>query len=307
MKRLLYLTLALTGYALAAEVCAVDAPQCEVAYTKETPSRPQQGMALWGDTLLSFEHGGHCVAYNRSSGELKRIGEFDVASSSPHNHCNQANFGVEQLPGAAMPVIYLSVAQPRSPLDMRCHVESISLTDDGWKSDLVQTLELDTAGWAARGLETIFGAPSWLVDRERGDLYVFSGRIRTVPKTMPTFDCNKLIATRFRIPALSEGEYIRLSADDILSQSVFDIDAYSTQSGCVHDGKIFYCFGFGNKYPLSTSKVRVYDVDRNSIAARVDLDSLILEECEALMVDGTRMLINTNSPLIYSVPVPVLH
>ena len=308
MKRpLYYLPLLLVAACLVTPPARSAEPACEIAYTKDASRRSQQGMALWGDLLLAFEHGGHCTVYDRSGKELKRVGEFDVESSSKANHCNQANFGVEQLPGAAMPVVYLSVAQPKSKLDMRCHVESITRKGRKWSSRLVQTIELDTAGWARRELNTIFGAPSWLIDRERGDMWVFSGRVRTVPKAMPTFAHNKLVATRFRIPALSEGDYVRLGADDVVEQAVFDMDAYATQSGCIHDGKIFYSFGFGDKYPVTTSKVRVYDLDRRCVAARVNLDSTIREECEALMVDGGRMLVNTNSPRIYSVPMPDMH
>lgn len=217
--RLAYLTLTLASCLMYGEARAT-APLCEVAYTKDASRRSQQGMALWGDLLLAFEHGGHCTVYDRSKGELRHAGEFDVESSSRGNHCNQANFGVERLPGAEMPVIYLSVAQPKSPLDMRCHVESITRKGRKWSSGLVQTLELDTAGWARRELNTIFGAPSWLIDRERGDMWVFSGRVRTVPAAMPTFAHNKLVATRFRIPSLSEGKYVRLGADDVLEQVV---------------------------------------------------------------------------------------
>lgn len=68
------------------------APLCEVAYTKDASRRSQQGMALWGNLLLAFEHGGHCTVYDRSKGELRHAGEFDVESSSRGNHCNQANF-----------------------------------------------------------------------------------------------------------------------------------------------------------------------------------------------------------------------
>ena len=284
---------------------AVTPPECYVAFQKDSVRRSQQGMLLWGNRILAFEHGGHCRVYDRKEGKLIAAGDFDVESSSKSNHCNQANLGVEQLPGAEMPVVYLSVAKPGSPIDMRCHVESISRNGRTWSSRLVQTLELDTTLWAVRGLYTIFGAPSWLVDRERKALWVFSGHVRTVPKAMPDgFISNKLVATRFRIPALSEGLKVTLGADDVLEQVALDMDAYATQSGCVHDGKLYSCFGFGNVYPVTTSKIRVYDLDRRSVAARVDLDSLILEECEALMIDGDRMLVNTNSPRIYSVGLP---
>lgn len=302
MMRLIFSIIALTAiFDILGNPVSV---QCDLAYLKDASRRSQQGMALWDNLLLAFEHGGHCTVYKRGENTLTNIGEFDVESSSKANHCNQANFGVEQLSGASMPVVYLSVAQPKSKLDMRCHVESISCKDGRWHSSLVQTIELDTAGWAQREFNTIFGAPSWLVDRERGNLWVFSGRTRTIPVVMPTFAHNKLVATCFRIPKLSEGRHVILGADDIIEQAVFDMDAYATQSGCIHDGKIFYCFGFGDKYPVTTSKIRIYDLERRCIAGSVDLDSLIPEECEALMIDGDMMLVNTNSPKIYKVAIP---
>ena len=55
-----------------------------------------------------------------------------------------------------MPVIYLSVAQPKSPLDMRCHVESITRRGANGAPGLVQTLELDTAGWAMTRAPTLY-------------------------------------------------------------------------------------------------------------------------------------------------------
>lgn len=279
-------------------------PSCEVAYIKNAAHRSQQAMALRDGLLFAFEHGGKCVVYDRTGAQLREVGSFSVESASDANHCNQANWGVESVNGSEFPVVYLSVAQPKSPLDLRCHVESISRRKGKWRSELVQTIELDTTGWNAQGVNTIFGAPSWLVDRQRRALWVFSGRRRTVPAATPDFADNKLVALRFRLPALSEGSAITLGADDVLEQVVFDMDAYATQSGMIHDGKIFYCFGFGDKYPQTTSKLRVYDLDRRCIAARVELDSLIPEECEAVAIDGDRMLINTNSPKIYSVPMP---
>ena len=279
---------------------------CDVAYMKAPVERSQQGMALWGNWLMAFENGGRCCVYDRSGDGLRLDGVFEVESSSPSNHCNQANFGVEQLSGAEVPVVYLTVGKPGSPLDMRCHVESISRENGEWRSRLVQTIDLDTAGWHSSGLNTIFGSPSWLIDRERDALWVFSARLRTLPRTTGSFDRNKYVATRLRFPRLAEGGHVTLTTADVLEQVVFDMDVYVTQSGCMHDGKIFYSFGFGEGHPDSPSRVRVYDTDKRMVSARVDLDSLIPEECEAVMIDGDRMLINTNSRKIYAAPVPVL-
>lgn len=295
----------LVAVALAAAAVLSGAQVCDVVYTKLPKQHSWQGMALWGDWLLSFEDGGYCRVYDRSGDTLRHEADFTIASADPANHCNQANLGVEQLPGSEMPVVYLTVGKPGSPLDMRCHVESIERSGRKWSSRLVQTIELDTTGWYAAGLNTIFGAPSWLIDRDKKSIWVFSAKLRTLPSTTPSFDMNHYVATKFRLPAIAEGEFVRFTVDDVLDQAVFEMDVYATQSGCIHDGKIYYSFGFGHhKTPLTHSKVRVYDLDKRCIAARIELDSLIPEECEAVAIDGDRMLINTNSRLIYGVPLP---
>lgn len=293
------------GFALLCASANADPYKCEIAYVRDSLPH-SQGMAVWGKWLLSLEHGGHCHVFDRSSGALKEEADFYLGSSDNANHCNQANFGVEAMPGAEMPLVYVTVGKPGSPLDMRCHVESISRNGKEWKSELVQTIELDTIGWHAAGLQTIFGAPSWLIDRDDKAIWVFSARLRTLPRTTPSFDMSCYVATKFRIPAVAEGEFVRLALDDVLDQVVFEMDVYATQSGCIHDGKIYYSFGFGQQKndPRVLSRVRVYDLKKREIAHRIELGEQIPEECEAVAIDGDRMLISTNSPRIYAAPLP---
>ena len=145
-----------------------------------------RGWPLWGDLLLAFEHGGHCTVNDRSKGRADMQGEFDVESSSRGNHCkSRQTSGVERLPGAEMPVIYLSVAQPKSPLDMRRHVESI--TRKGAQMELRPCADTRTRH---RRMGTTraqhYIRSSVVAHRPRARRYVvFSGRVRTVPAAMP--------------------------------------------------------------------------------------------------------------------------
>ena len=84
-----------------------------------------------------------------------------------------------------------------------------------------------------------------MVDRERNSLWVFSARKRTVRKVTRNAYENQYVATRFSVPLLSEGKEIILGVNDIEDQVVFPFDTWFTQAGCVHDGKIYYCFGLG--------------------------------------------------------------
>lgn len=280
---------------------------CKMAYTKDANRRSQQGMVVWKSILLAYEDGGHCRLYDRSSGKLKHIGDFKASSSSKDNHCNQVNLGVTQLKNAALPLLYLTVGKPGSEIDMQCHVENLVRKGNKWQSSLVQTIRLDTTGWREAGRLSIFGGPSWLIDRTRKQMWVFSARRRTIKKTMPTTNHNVLIATRFRIPELSEGREVRLGVDDIEEQVAFDMDTYITQSGFVDDGKIYYTFGYDKlRHPEIPARLRIYDLDRRATAGRFNLDDVIEEEVEAVQPDGDRLLINTNSQAIYQMPMPQL-
>ena len=47
-------------------------------------------------------------------------------------------------------------------------MESITRRGKRFSSEIAQTIELDGSKWVEKGYVPIFGAPSWLVDRERG-------------------------------------------------------------------------------------------------------------------------------------------
>ena len=111
---------------------------------------------------------------------------------------------------------------------------------------------------------------------------------------------------------LSEGNEIRLDVNDIEDQVVFPFDTWFTQAGCVHDGKIYYCFGLGIQDPSRPSRIRVYDTDTRTISARYELQDQIPNEMEDIAIVGDWMYVNTNTnpektdrkPSIYRVSLP---
>lgn len=68
--------------------------------------------------------------------------------------------------------MYVSVGKPGADIDLKCFVEGITKNDDGsYSSKTVQTISIETSHrdhWRMAGYVPIFGAPSWLVDREQG-------------------------------------------------------------------------------------------------------------------------------------------
>ena len=138
-----------------------------------------------------------------------------------------------------------------------------------------QTIELDGSSGGRKGMSPIFGAPR-LVDRERGFIWIFSARKRTVAKVTKHAWENQYVATKFAYRQLSEGAKVRLDENDILDQVVFPYEVWFTQAGCMHDGKIYFCFGVGKQDDNRPSCIRVYDTDRRTITARYNVQEQVI-------------------------------
>lgn len=269
----------------------------QVFLVKQGRGRAQQGMALWGRYLFSLEDRGHVNIYDFRKAAPAPIAAFELASSAKDNHANNAEFGVEKKKGASFPLLYVSIGKVGCDLEWNCYVESVTRRRGVWTSELVQTIILDRCeGWAEAGYTPIFGSPSWLVDRERGFLWVFSAIRRTTPQVTPDPRENLYVATKFRIPKLSEGSEVHLGVADILGQVTFLSDIGFTQAGCMHDGLIYYCFGVGNREVNRPAGLRVYDTDTGRIAARYDLFDLVLQEPEDVFLKGRWIYLNANTP-----------
>ncbi|MDD2289495.1 MAG: hypothetical protein PHT64_00080 [Bacteroidales bacterium] len=273
-------------------------------YNSEGKRISQQGMEIWCDYIFSLMNQGYCNVYSFSRRDSLPLAKFKLASFRKDNHANNASFGVETKPGATFPLLYITNGKVGSDIEWTCFVESITKKGKIFTSEIAQTIVLDGTDWASLGYTPIFGAPSWMVDRERGFLWIFSAVRRTTVQVTKNSSENRYVATKFRIPLLSEGKDIRLSGADILDQVVFPFDVWATQAGCVHDGRIYYCFGFGNKYEHTTSRIRIYDTDKKIISNRYELADEVPEEMEDLVVHNGWMYVNTNSPRIYKVSLP---
>ncbi len=288
-------------------------PECSEFIVKEGRKRPQQGMDISGRFLFSLEDGGHVNVYDFKKANPVPIGEFELASSCKDNHANNAEFGIEKKRGASFPLLYISNGKVGSDIEWTCFVESIKRCGKTFSSELVQTIKLDISCFAEKGYEPIFGAPSWLIDRERKALWVFSAHQRTTPAVTLRAEDNFYIAYQFRIPALSEGSEVILTVDDLVKQVIFPYETWFTQAGCMLDGKIFYCFGVGVIDPVGRpSRIRVYDTDSGTICAKYNLDEEIPYEMEDLAIRDGWIYVNTNTsikrgqgkPVVYKLAMP---
>ena len=288
-------------------------PECSEFVVKQGRGRAQQGMVIHKRYIFSLEDGGHVNVYDFKKADGRPIGGFELASSCPDNHANNAEFGIEKKRGASFPLMYISNGKVGSDIEWTCYVESIKRRGKRYSSELVQTIKLDISGFASKGHEPIFGAPSWLIDRERKALWVFSAHQRTTRQVTLKAEDNFYIAYKFRIPKLSEGPEVILTVDDLLQQVIFPYDVWFTQAGCMRDGKIFYCYGVGAIDPEGRpSRIRVYDTDTGTIAARYSLDEEIPYEMEDLVIRDGWIYVNTNTsprrgqgdPIIYKLSLP---
>ncbi len=298
MKRSLYIILSLAFPVLGTAQIYPEPEQnvdCSVFIAKERKGNAQQGMDIFENYIFALEDGGNVKVYDFSTASPDPLASFPLASSRPDNHANNASFGIETAKGASFPLLYVSNGKVGSDIEWTCFVESITRRGRKFSSEIAQTITLDGTGWEEKGYVSIFGAPSWMVDRQRNVLWVFSARKRTVRKVTRNAYENQYVATGFRVPSLSEGKDIRLNVNDIEKQVVFPFDTWFTQAGCVHDGKIYYCFGLGDQDPSRPSRIRVYDTDTRTMSARYELQEQIPNELEDIAVVGDWMYVNTNT------------
>ncbi len=288
-------------------------PECSEFLVKGGRGRAQQGMEMSGRFIFSLEDGGHVNVYDSRLMYREPVAGFELASSCPDNHANNAEFGIEKARGASFPLMYISNGKYGSDIEWTCFVESITRVANMFRSELVQTITLDISGFADKGYEPIFGCPSWLIDRERKALWVFSAHQRTTPKVTLKAEDNFYIAYRFRIPTLDEGYKVTLTVDDLQQQVIFPFETWFTQAGCMYDGKIYYCFGVGKIDPENRpSRIRVYDTDTGTICAKYDLNEEIPYEMEDLVIKDGWIFVNTNTsprrgqgdPIIYKLSMP---
>lgn len=254
-------------------------------------------MEIYGNRIFSCEDGGHVNVYEfkEAPDGADPVAGFELASSRADNHVNNVEFGPRRAKGSRFPLLYISNGKVGSEIEWLCYVERIKYRRGVYSSEIVQTIELDGTDWDSKGYTPIFGAPSWLVDRERGFLWVFSAVKRTTFKVTPDPAENSYIATKFRIPSLKEGPKVKLGADDILSQVIFQFNAWFTQAGCMNDGKIYYGFGIGDYDPHRPSVISIYDTDSGKIDATWNMNAQIPCEIEDLVLRDGRLYVNCNN------------
>ncbi|MBP5270516.1 MAG: hypothetical protein ILO42_06135 [Clostridia bacterium] len=272
-----------------------------------------QGMAVWKDLLFQLFDTGICAVYDLLSRAPEPLAVFPLGSHNDgvpdknyKNHCNQCMFSDIIPEGGEIPLLYVTsgsgTGYDEDGFFYRCSVERITLTRDsggrirGGSAETVQTVGYLPGGELPEGVEEpAWGCPAWFPDTREGLIYVFSARYRTTKDYLHLYSENRYKVTAFRLPDPAAGGFVRLGAEDILSQKIYPYDIIFTQGGLYEDGKIFYTFGAGHDpYP---NGLRVFDLRSGGISAGIDLTGSVFaaEEPEACVFWRGGLYVNTNT------------
>lgn len=295
------------------DILELTGENCRLHMRFEKKLYSAQGMGIWADRAFVLYHTGMCGVYDLKSGtavplDLFPLGSYNEGTPTVDyaNHANQCMFSGLCLGDNSIPLLYVTAGKGTG-LDAdgyfyRCVVENIRLKDGKYCAQTVQTIT-----FAPEGLENTpfqapcWGCPSFLPDTETGSLYIFSARFRTTRAFLDRKNENAYIITRFPLPDPAAGGLVRLTARNILDQFTVPFDVLFTQGGTIRNGKLYYTFGFpAQDYPLA---MRVYDLQKKCLAARVDLSGSAMgdEEIECCAFWGNTLLCDTCQGGIYAV------
>ena len=275
-----------------------------------------QGMAIYSDILFQLFHTGKCALFDLQTKCEKPLAFFPLGSSNDGdpdnnylNHSNQCMFGQKHIGSNPLPLLYVTsgygIGADENGFYYRCAVENITLSHDdkgniiGGKSELLQTVSYRNDGIENTPYEDpCWGCPAWFADDEHGYMYIFSTRWRTKKEFLQYYDQNRFRITKLRMPDLTEGNFVVLTAADIVDQFLMPFDILFTQGGMICGDKLFYTFGCGdaldNAYP---NGLRVYDLTNKCLVASADLSGTCFaaEEIESAYFYNGELLVNTNA------------
>ncbi|MCI8517677.1 MAG: hypothetical protein HFG75_12575 [Hungatella sp.] len=275
-------------------------------------SHSVQGMGIWGDRAFVLHDTGICGVHDLRGKQKEPLCVFPLGSwneGTPskdyRNHANSCMFSDIHCEGNPIPLLYVTVGTgtgfDRDGYFYRCAVESICCSRDSEGKESYTARTVQTITYHPDGIEKTdflppcWGCPAFLIDSEERALYIFSAKYRTKRECVPEGEKNTYIITRFALPDVRQGGFVRLTPEDILDQFTVDSEVMFTQGGTIADGRLYYTFGCPHAgYPLH---ILIFDLNQQCLWAHItDLDAALEQEepeCCAFY-EGT-LLVNTNA------------
>lgn len=172
-------------------------------------------LAMYNDYVFEIEEGGRIVILDYNTKEIVSTCMMTVTK----NHANNANFSdVFYLQDDEFPLLYVSRCKKQ---DQECLVYRIS-RNDGWKTDLVQTIRSNTN---SNNYDS-----SWTIDNENKIIYYYS----YTNGNYNVYRNNSCIIFAWKLPDISH-DVLLLKEDALLS---FEIPYCVLQGACVYRGLI---------------------------------------------------------------------
>lgn len=284
----------------------------------ETLLPAAQGMAIWEDRAYILYDTGVCGVYDLKTHMKEPLAQFPLGSynnGTPTkdylNHANSCMFSDIHYHNNPIPLLYVVIGtgtgEDEDGFYYRCAVENIVRHVDAqgkehYSAETVQIISYrpgaeDKSGYEKPG----WGCPAFLIDCRTKSLYMFSSRYRSKYGYIPESGQNTYIVTRFRLPEISEGGWIRLTADDIKDQFLTDSKTLFTQGGTIADGKLYYTFGLPRReYPVT---ILIFDLENKTLCTQIsNLDRAFRdEEIECCAFHRGKLLCNTHDGSIFEI------
>ena len=218
-----------------------DASVQKIADLQGVQKQSYQGMAIYGDYLVSLQNTGQATIYRFQNDKLQPVRQFPLASHTAENHANVAFFGTERYHKSdQLPLLYVSQCSKQLYRGMKdvCFVERISLTGE---PQLVQTIVLDDP-------DGLFGyALQWMIDAKHNRLIGYGNTIENMGKG------NRWRTMVFPMPKLSDGPIVHLNPRNALANyCIQDLDPrfpsnHIGQGACIKGDQMFIPVGVGTE------------------------------------------------------------
>jgi hypothetical protein len=218
-----------------------DASVQKIADLQGVQKQSYQGMAIYGDYLVSLQNTGQATIYRFQNDKLQPVRQFPLASHTAENHANVAFFGTERYHKSdQFPLLYVSQCSKQLYRGMKdvCFVERISLTGE---PQLVQTIVLDDP-------DGLFGyALQWMIDAKHNRLIGYGNTIENMGKG------NRWRTMVFPMPKLSDGPIVHLNPRNALDNyCIQDLDPrfpsnHIGQGACIKGDQMFIPVGVGTE------------------------------------------------------------
>ena len=252
-------------------------------FDERIEGHPLQGFDIFNGIAFQTYDGGYCSTFKLETGE--KIADFRFGSFYSHNHCGNANFGLEYPEGnTTFPALYVS----GDLTTKACYVENVTESS----SELIQTIYFDVEPGDYTGGQVI-------LDRDRKRIVYMQRKNRKIGDLDNIFKM-----WEFLIPALSAGREVHFTNADMLCEP-YELPYYSPyyQGAMILGRQILQTHGYAENSFGSQVGIMVFDTLNHTFDRHVDLTGKIDFEPQGAAVHEGRLIMNFANGGMYEIMV----